>query len=424
MPVRSPNIFVGTCEIAGIMNGIAHCLRQQGLTADLYLTEEHRFSYEQSSNFNPNPHFRRMIRIRKALLLNPEGEQLSRLQELHKKTMILMMQDLLKKYDVFIFNGWQTIFPNYEDLPLLRQHGKKIIIFFLGSEGRPQWMQGPSLNTKMDLVLSRTQQVFNRVRALEYYSDCIVSHPPTSQFCSKPFIPFLGIGFPFPKPDTTLTPIWPERPLVLHAPSSPYKGSARIKAAMETLKQEGLQFDFLELKGVPNSVVLEHLARCSFVVDELYSDSLLAGLGTEAAHFGKPTLVGSLPDLEDTMRGSDMPPPPCETFRDGNPLPGMRRLLKDPDYTRRLGEQACNYVNSYWSIEEIGRKLAALVSGDLSPELLCRPEDINYFRGWGLSDEEFHRLVSQYIKTFGHKALYISDKPRLLLSLLHWLKGK
>ena len=142
MPVRSPNIFVGTCEIAGIMNGIAHCLRQQGLTADLYLTEEHRFSYEQSSNFNPNPHFRRMIRIRKALLLNPEGEQLSRLQELHKKTMILMMQDLLKKYDVFIFNGWQTIFPNYEDLPLLRQHGKKIIIFFLGSEGRPQWMQG------------------------------------------------------------------------------------------------------------------------------------------------------------------------------------------------------------------------------------------------------------------------------------------
>lgn len=70
-----------------------------------------------------------MIRIRKALLLNPEGEQLSRLQELHKKTMILMMQDLLKKYDVFIFNGWQTIFPNYEDLPLLRQHGKKIIHF-------------------------------------------------------------------------------------------------------------------------------------------------------------------------------------------------------------------------------------------------------------------------------------------------------
>ena len=38
--------------------------------------------------------------------------------------------------------------------------------------------------------------------------------------------------------------------------------------------------------------ILAELARCDFVIDQLYSDYPLPGLATEAAWFGKPTVVG------------------------------------------------------------------------------------------------------------------------------------
>ena len=415
-----PKVFVGVKEIAGMMCGITHCLQQHGFETDLYLFDKHSFSYKHP--VNSNPIFNNFLTIQEKLKTARGKEKVALLINEYQKSLELLFQDLLGKYDVFIFNGWRTIFPDYSDLPLLKRNGKRVIMFFLGSEGRPQWMQGNSLELSLEGILRQTQTVFNRVRFLEQHCDYVVSHPPTSQFLTRPFVPFLGVGIPFLKPIGNVKPIRPESPLVLHAPSSPYKGTSRIRAAVETLKKEGQQFEYLELKGLPNAVVLENLARCSFVIDELYSDSLLAGLGTEAAHFGKPTLIGSLPDIRDTMQGSALPPPPCEIFHNGDPLPGMRRLLNDVEYTHTLGDQARAYVNAHWSVEHIGQRLADMARGEMFSGTLCQPENINYFRGWGLSDEEFHSMVTRYIKAFGHDALYISDKPQLLLSLLRWLK--
>lgn len=416
-----PRIFIGVNEIAGVMAGITKCLQKSGLKSDLYLFNKHAFSYDSYATANPvfNYAIKVFEKLRQAIWAKNVTDKIA---NEYKKVLGLLFHDVLNKYDVFIFNGWGTIFPDYSDLPLLKKHGKKVIMFFLGSEGRPQWMQGNSLESSLQEVLQKTETVFRRVRFLEQHCDVIVSHPPTSQFLTKPFVPFLGVGIPFLKSVDTFKLEQPAMPLVLHAPSSPYKGTARIRAAVEILKAEGMRFDYLELKGVPNSVVLENLARCSFVIDELYSDSILAGLGTEAAHFGKPTLIGSLPDFRDSMMGTDLPVPPCEIFCDGDPLPGMRRLLNDADYACSMGAQARAYVNRFWNDKRIGERLAALAHGEMPVGDLCSPDSIGYFRGWGLSDEEFHGLVTSYINAFGHERLYISDKPQLLLSLLRWLK--
>lgn len=424
MAKNLPRVFVGTLEIAGMMNAITHCLQQQGFDTDLYLFQRHEFSYSKDSKTNPL--FERWLKARDVFYkLKPDSSELKK--EICQANFFALYEQffayLLETYDVFIFNGWNSIFPDFADLPILKRVGKRIIMFLLGSEGRPAWMNGKSKGNEPQAIQHDNTNIFNALHTFEQYCDCIVSHGPTSQFLSKPFLPLLSVGIPCPHVASDAQVFWPERPMIMHAPSTPLKGTAVIQAAVETLRTEGFDFDYIELSGQPNSVILEHLARCTFVVDELYSDSLLAGLGTEAAHFGKATLVGSLPSLAETMLGvRDMPPPPCEFFHDGNPLPGMRRLLQDTSYARQLGQHAKDHVTTHWSTEAIGKRLSPLVLGDVPESALFRPEDITYFRGWGLSDEQFKDFVSHYISTFGHEALLISDKPQLLLSLLRWLK--
>ena len=47
----------------------------------------------------------------------------------------------------------------------------------------------------------------------------------------------------------------------------------------------------LNWSGQPNSVVLEQLARCDFIIDQLYADFPMPGFATEAAWFGKPAVT-------------------------------------------------------------------------------------------------------------------------------------
>lgn len=425
-PSKRPKIFVGTVEIAGVMRSITNILQTQGYEADLYLFTDHPFGY--NSEPDPIPLFSRWREIKQALSAcsktdtDPELDQ--QLKTELENTEQALLKYFLEEYDVFIFNGWRTILENFTDLPLLREKNKKIIMFLLGSEGRPPWMGGHCLGKPLQYTKKRSQHIDMRVKLFEDYCDCVLSHPPASQFLTKPFLPLLTFGLPLLPPPATLVPSWPARPIIVHAPSSPLKGTARIEEACDQLRAEGYDFEFRTLSNIPNAEVLAHLAECSFVVDELYSDSLLAGLGIEAACFAKPTIVGTLPRLEELMLPEAMPLPPCEAFYGDNPLASMRRLLDDPAYAQNLGQQAKDFITEQWSTEKIGVRLCSILQGELPEKALCNPQDIRYFRGWGMSDAEFHDFVSRYIAKYGHDALCIQDKPQLLLALLRWLNQK
>lgn len=421
-PSRRPKIFVGTVEIAGIMRSITHALRAQGYQADLYLFDTHPFGY--SATNDPDPLLTLWHQCKKSLetCTHPGIYErlLSELQRIERR----LLHDLMKKYDIFIFNGWRTILQDFSDVEQLHAKNKKIITLFLGSEARAPWISGGSLIHSLGHVLQTTKNVYTRVKFFEKYSTYIISHPPTSQLLSRTFLPLLTMGLPFQPPPNAPTPSWPERPVIVHAPSSPVKGTQKLLQACKQLKEEGYDFELRCLTQMPNAEVLGNIAKCSFVVDELYSDSLLAGLGTEAAWFSKAVVVGSLPEQKDLMLPAGAPIPPCECFNDGNPLPSLRRLLDDIPYTKALGQQAKTFITNQWSTEKIGAWLTQIVEGSLPSEALCNPRDIRYFRGWGMSDTEFHDFVGRYIAKFGHDALCIQDKPELLLGLLRWLNQK
>lgn len=421
-PAVQPKIFVGVLEVAGIMRSITHTLQAQGYQADLYLFETHPFGYSPVDDLNPLLTIWRQCKKALDAPTHPDVHKqlLSELERIEHQ----LLHDLMQQYDIFIFNGWRTIFHDFSDLPQLQAHNKKIITLLLGSEARPPWMNGRFLANPLPHILNETKQVHRRVQFLEKYSTYILSHPPASQFLTKTFLPLLTPGLPFQPPQDAPSPSWPERPVIIHAPSSEAKGTQRILQACEQLTAEGYDFEFRSLTKMPNAEVLANLAECTFVVDELYSDSLLAGLGIEAAWFGKAVVVGNLPRLEDLMLPAGVPMPPCELFKDGDPLPSMRRLLDDIPYAKALGQQAKIFIGEQWSTEKIGAWLVQLIEDSLPSEALCDPQSILYFRGWGMSDDQFYALVQSYVAKYGHEALRLQDKPILLLKLMQWLNKR
>ena len=58
---------------------------------------------------------------------------------------------------------------------------------------------------------------------------------------------------------------------------------------------EGLPLEYVEIVGQPNDIVLAEIARSAFVIDQLYSDTPMAGFAAEAARLGKPAIVCRLP---------------------------------------------------------------------------------------------------------------------------------
>lgn len=114
--------------------------------------------------------------------------------------------------------------------------------------------------------------------------------------------PYFERVFTFRQPvDLTRFPISPPAqkrpPVVLHVPTEPYvKGTEQFIAAAETLKAEGLQFEFKLVRQLTQSDFYRELAACDIYADELRCGSY-GVTAVEAMAYGKPTISYIRPDL-------------------------------------------------------------------------------------------------------------------------------
>ena len=71
---------------------------------------------------------------------------------------------------------------------------------------------------------------------------------------------------------------------ILHAPSNPnFKGTEEIRDTIKCLKNENIDFEYIEITNASNEKVLAELNACDLVIDQLYSDTPMATLAAEAA---------------------------------------------------------------------------------------------------------------------------------------------
>jgi hypothetical protein len=326
-------------------------------------------------------------------------------------------------HDVFIFT-FGTTFCDFLELPLLRLLGKKTVFVFNGSDHRPPYMNGVYMSSADDeniaRVIAETRLIKRRLRRIEAHAHVIIGHHLSAHLHERPFVPALLLGLPFAAPVgvSQSEATSDGRPVrIVHAPSRPeVKGTVKIRAAVEALRGKGYAIDLVEIVGKPNAVVLDELSRCDFVVDELYSDTRMAGLATEAAFFGKPAVVGGYASDDELMIEGVYPPeqfPPVEFCHPDLIQEAIERLVADERYRVELGARAREFVLGPWAPAAVASRYLRLMAERPPDGWLYDPGQIGYLLGAGMSASVARIGMHRVIETHGVQALCLSDKPEL-----------
>ena len=425
---RRPRIFLGPIEIAGYYAGLEAGLRELGVDVVGVDLAANPFRYGAPESRLPVV-FRLSIRAR-AIDRAPRTPRFVRwLAKLARFFVgILCVAWATVRFDAFVFGFGTSIF-GLRELPLLRLLGKRIVFVFHGSDARPPYIDGPKVAPdRAPPVADRvamTRQTKTKLARIERYAHAVIAQPAFSHFFEKPVIDWFVVGMPWRVRSVTAPA---ERGpgstvRILHSPSNPViKGSPQIRAAVEQLQAEGLDLELVELRDVPNEVVLREIAVCDFVVDQIYSDAPMVGFATEAAAAGKPAIVGGYawPENHRILRGEM---PPVEECAPEEIAAAIRRLATDRDYREDLGRRAQVFVAG-WSAVHVAERMLAVIDGSAPRAWWFNPNELRYLEGCGLSRADVRASVGDLLAAGGTAALCLSDKPELERQFVAFAAGK
>jgi hypothetical protein len=406
--------YIGFHEIAGYGGGLAKAICAAGSFARFVELGQNRF-YPIIS-LKPWERIFRASFSWQACIKRKSGVHLIRLAR--RLCRFLVIADIFFNYNCVVFLGHQEPFKP----PLrrvLKRMGKTIITVFLGSDSRPEYLNGYFLDHYSDNLQelgSLVRKQASDVRTAEAESDYIICHPPCAHFLNRNYVRFLDIGFPFdPKRGEGKDPPKKHddtnRIRVVHAPSSPkYKGSEQFRSIVARLQAEGFPIEYIEITNKPNAEVLATLSGCDFVVDELYSDTPMAGLAMEAAYFGKPSLVGSYvtPEvLSDCLSGDT---PPSFFVHPADIYTTLKKMCESRSVCEDMGRRAKKFVSLNWGLKEVGKRMIELASGSLPESMFGLPGGSRYFHGWGIDEGTLKQELREYIKINGSEGLCLNSE--------------
>lgn len=411
------NIFIGLGEVAGYFNSLTAGFQESGYKVCFFQFNGNKY-YPTGNSF-----------MRFCQTISRKRED-SRFQVRLPFIFLLLFLKLFVfiwavfRFNVFIFAANSTFF-KYKELWILKCLRKKVVYVFLGSESRPDYISGNIVNRSykkedgtydVEACFRNTFLKRKTIRYIEKYADICINHPPCAFFQQKSFIKWLYIGFPFPVsslPDNKIKQALPVK--IVHAPSNPQtKGSEQIKLWIEELKAEGLPIEYIELVNQPNEFVLKTLVQCDFVIDELYSDIPLGGLGTEAAALGKPVINGGYytKDIE-----TDYDPeviPPAFFCMPQDIKHQIRELILNPELRLKKGKEAYNFICKKWNSREVANRYVQLLEGTFPSSWEGNPYQLTYIHGYGQDLDQYRKVIKALLDTLGEKSLCISDKPGLV----------
>jgi hypothetical protein len=421
-------VLIGMTEVAGYYSSLREGLRGIGVEADfLCVTNPFQYAVE------PFPRHGWLLGLiegarRRSVTAGSRGS-FRRIRSATWKVgarllLALLFAALVPRYDVFVFGFASQILPLHLDHLILRLLGKRVVCVFNGSDHRPPYLNG--ISAGMEGVFDAAQcaaetgAMKRMIWRIERFSDVIICHHLSAHLHEKRFIPYLLLGFArsIEVRETTGIPSEDGGSVrILHAPSRPLvKGTERIRKAVQRLEDEGLAIDYREISRRPHAEVLEEIARCDFVVDELFSDARMAGLATEAAFYGKPSVVcGYASDELMSIPGAYLPsdfPPVC--FGPPESVEQLiRRLVVDPEYRLGLGRRARDFVRSRWTPREVAVRFLRILRGDIPRSWWFEPGDVRYLHGFGFDEVRLKEVLRALMALGGTKKLRLTDKPEL-----------
>ncbi len=429
-------VFIGFREIAGICAGLRSGFDELGVRSTFLERDPHPFTYGTADDW------KLMRWIRSA----EEGARMARKRGGRLRYYLSAgWCGLLKRllfvraaftHDVFVFlyrDSFSTSRPHAE-LKWLRRLGRKTVFIFVGSDIRPPYMDRSGFEDRdghpigTTVLLERTSQRRKAIAEIEREASLIIACPFYSQFLTRKAMNFHCLGIPSrivahePRSDGDGDGDEAESNdllRVLHAPSVPsIKGTALIRRTIERLKAGGVGVDYRELHGVPNDQVLGALRNCDLTIDQMYSDTPLAGFATEAAQAGKPSVVGGYGWDRIQSAIPERYLPPSIRCHPDELEEKLRWAEEHRDEVQRIGAKAKAFVNQHLSAKSTAERLLAAIQGDAGPDWFFDPRDVEYECGAGVRPFNIALMVDAMVDAGGSAVLGLEDKPRLRDGLL------
>ena len=330
-------------------------------------------------------------------------------------------------YDAVVYLFGRTLLGRLDPW-LVRRRGGRVLAVFLGSDARPAYMSGHYTNSGRSLPVGRTflRTLLSaaRVRKMESVADIAVCHPAYGHFFSTPFVNWLALGMPSPKVPGIVPAGGARTGVVLvHAPSAQrQKGTAEIVAAVESIRSRGVKVELVLLEGLPNDEVTRAIRESDAVIDELYSDTPLAGLASEAAAQGRAVLTfGYAQRL--ISRDSTLSGLPVEHYRDPDELESaIERVIVDPEWRESIARAVRTYVSTTCQPVAVAQRLQQLIDEGAPEEWLVDPASVDYCEGWGAPREATRTAIARYVKRMGSAALLLPPSGRARSAVLSFAR--
>jgi hypothetical protein len=388
--------MIGPREIAGVAAGLGEGFTALGWRVGVLDVDGHPFGYsDRSANYNAQVFvwLNRLTRWTRGLTSNFLGKLVH--ATARSLAGIVGLSVGLLRYNYFIFLFGHSFLPWNLDLLLLRLVGKKTLMIYCGSDSRPCYLNGGWLHRMetiaqgdfpMLAIVQRNRDQLTQLRRVSKRVNYIVDHPLSAHLQERNCVSWLWVGLPTARVQDPL-PLPMGKLKVLHAPSTSFgKGTEIVRTVVAELSAADCDFEYQEISGMSNAAVLEAIRDCHIVIDELFSDIGLAGLGCEAAAQGRVVVVGGYgwAFLDRVVPpGGEFPSVQVtqETLFDR-----MKALLTMPrKELQALADAHRAFIDTKWSAELVAARYATVLQGGVPNEAMFDPGAIDYAWGVGTS---------------------------------------
>lgn len=421
--MKKYRIFLGAEEIAGMMERLNYGFRQNGISSDFYCM--FNFFFKDIEKSNNNSHIFRRFRKHVEKRGASSNKIIREYYEILKTIDILLLLIVsICKYNVFIYIYGHGLFlysrhlKKYQEAEyrILKFFHKKMYMFLCGSDSRPPYCGVDTYDGDIEQIYVATKEKAANIRMIEKYMT-LIDNPASSQFHTKPYVISQAIGIPIDYKERVRedSSQQNEHIVILHAPSNKaYKGTDIIRKIIEEIKFEGYDFEYVEIVRMKHEKVLEQLKRASLVVDELYSDTPMAGLGTEAAINRIPVItVGYYSQCYKEYLPEPIPPTVFCSIEELKEK--IIWLIKDEKSREDIGKAEYEYVMQNWEAGIVAKHFIELLSGKYPAEYWFNPNDNKYIWGCGITKEKVMCNICSLIDKYGESSLELDKNSQVFV---------
>ena len=413
MKKKQDRIFLSLIEIAGFYINLQKGFLQNGVSVDTGFTRPHKFQYDQI--YKKKTVLHRIIMWLGDIIHGPY-HFIIRVIVYGVQQLIFMPLYLIHtifRYDTFIFGFGLSFLLFNLDVPILKLLRKKVIVYYNGSDSRPPYLNGNFSNVSPKKRYKLSKSWKKKIVFLDRYADVVIDHACNAHFHEKQIVQAHKLGVPY----DTKSLVHDNMniiPIIVHSPSKPEtKGTYLIREVLKSLRQEGYKYEYVELINKTNQEVLDTLSRADFVIDQLYSDTPMAGFATEAASFGKPAIVGGyeLDRLKNLMKTEERAPAYQIKPTSDELKKAIIHLIENSEYRQNLGLDAYNFIKRQWSTQAVANRFLRIINNNIPDDWFYNPNKTDFVYGVGCTNTVRQNMIKTMIEYKGVEALCLADKP-------------